>query len=78
LRCDPIPSNLRKKWHGAFWNERYHATMIDGGDYLWTCLKYIDLNMVRAGVVSHPREWNWTGYEELVGERKRYRLIDRG
>ena len=69
--------NLRKKRHGAFWNERYHATMIDGGDYLWRCLKYIDLNMVRAGVVSHPREWSWTGYQELVGERKRYRLIDR-
>ena len=33
--------------------------------------------MVRAGVVSHPREWSWTGYQELVGDRKRYRLIDR-
>ena len=33
--------------------------------------------MVRPGVVSHPREWNWTGSQELVCERKRYRLIDR-
>ena len=54
--------NLRKKRHGAFWNDRYHATMIDGGKYLWNCLKYIDLNMVRAGVVNHPAEWVWTGY----------------
>ena len=69
--------NLRKKRHGAFWNDRYHATMIDGGKYLWNCLKYIDLNMVRAGVVNHPAEWVWTGYAELVGQRKRYRLIDR-
>ena len=39
-------------------------------------MKYIDLNMVRAGVVTHPQEWAWTGYQELMGQRKRYRLID--
>ena len=30
--------------------------MIDGGAYLWNCMKYIDLNMVRVGVVGHPAE----------------------
>ena len=68
--------NLRKKRTGAFWNGRYHATMIDSGRYLWNCMKYIDLNMVRAGVVSHPDQWPWCGYDELVGKRKRYRLLD--
>jgi putative transposase len=69
--------NRRKKRQGAFWSDRYHATMIDGGEHLWGCLKYIDLNMVRAGVVRHPREWKWTAWQELAGERERYRLIDR-
>ena len=32
--------------------------------------------MVRAGVVSHPRDWSWCGYRELVGEKTRYRLLD--
>ena len=68
--------NLRKKRTGAFWNGRYHATMIDGGRYLWNCMKYIDLNMVRAGVVSHPDQWTWCGHDELIGKRKRYRLLD--
>ena len=45
--------NLRKKRTGAFWNGRYHATMIDSGRYLWNCMKYIDLNMVR---ISPRRE----------------------
>ena len=27
--------------------------------------------MVRAGIVSHPREWEWGGYREIMGERKR-------
>ena len=68
--------NRRKKRSGAFWEDRYHATMIDSGEYLWSCMKYIDLNMVRAGVVTHPREWAWTGYQELMGLRKRYRMLD--
>ena len=31
---------------------------------------------VRAGVVSHPREWEWVGYREIMGRRERYRLLD--
>lgn len=68
--------NRRKRRTGAFWSDRYHAVMIQDGHHLWRCLKYIDLNMVRAGVVEHPSEWEWTGYKELVGERRRNRLID--
>lgn len=26
------------------------------------CLVYIDLNMVRVGVVKHPSEWEMSGY----------------
>ena len=67
--------NLRKKRSGAFWGERYHCTMIDSGEYLWRCMQYVDLNMIRAGVVKHPKDWNWGGYPELMGVRKRYRLL---
>jgi REP element-mobilizing transposase RayT len=68
--------NLRKKRSGAFWGGRYWCTMVDEGRYVWNCMKYIDLNMVRAGVVAHPSEWRWCGYQEVVGERRRYRLLD--
>jgi putative transposase len=40
-------------------------------------MSYIDLNMVRAGVVNHPREWPFTGYNEILSNRKRYRLINK-
>lgn len=69
--------NLRKDRENAFWGDRYHATMIDTGEYLWKCLIYIDLNMVRAGVVKHPKDWEWTAYRELMGLRKRYCLVDK-
>ena len=69
--------NRRKKRRNACWGDRYHATMIDSGVHLWRCLLYIDLNMVRAGVVDDPKDWEWTAYRELMGERRRYRLLDK-
>ena len=39
---------------------------------------YIDLNMVRAGVVTHPSEWPFSGYNEIQNPRQRYSLIDHG
>ena len=69
--------NLRKRRSGAFWGGRYSATAIESGVHLWRCLIYIELNMVRTGVVSHPEDWAWCSYRELMGQRRRYRLIDR-
>ena len=68
--------NLHKHRSGAFWSDRYHCTLVDGGAYAWNCMKYIDLNMDRARVVAHPSEWKWCGYDELDGTRQRYRLLD--
>jgi putative transposase len=67
--------NRRKQRSGAFWEDTYHCTAVEDGRHLWRCLRYIDLNMVRAGVVKHPEEWRWCGYDELVGRRARYRLL---
>ena len=69
--------NLRKERVGAFWSDRYHAVMVERGAYIWRCLRYIDLNMVRAGVVRSPADWNWCSYQELAGLRIRYRVLDR-
>jgi hypothetical protein len=32
--------------------------------------------MVRTGVVRHPEQWQWTGWQEIMGHRKRYCLIN--
>jgi putative transposase len=69
--------NRRKRRSGAFWNGRYHCTMVENGEHLWNCVRYINLNMVRAGVVTHPSEWRWCGYDELVGARTRRLILDR-
>jgi putative transposase len=68
--------NRRKQRTNAFWGDNFHATLVEAGPYLWRCLCYIELNMVRCGVVGHPREWEWVGYHEITGDRRRYRLLD--
>jgi hypothetical protein len=37
---------------------------------------YIDTNMVRAGVVSHPAMWSFCGYTEIQEPRRKNILID--
>ena len=53
--------NRHKGREGAFWRDRYHPTLIENGEHLRRCLLYIDLNMVRAGLVDHPERWRRSG-----------------
>jgi REP element-mobilizing transposase RayT len=69
--------NQRKERKGAFWEDRYHATAVERGEHLIRCLVYLDLNMVRAGVVNHPAEWEMSGYNEIQNPPERYGVIDR-
>lgn len=68
--------NQRKKRKGAYWEDRYHATAIESDNHLFECMTYIDLNMVRAGVVKHPIDWKHSGYHEIQNPPKRYSIID--
>lgn len=68
--------NMEKEKEGAFWAERFHSTRIQNGEHLGKCLFYIDLNMVRAGVVDHPEKWKHCGYHELISDKSRYRIVN--
>lgn len=68
--------NQRKNRKGAFWEDRYHATAVQSNKHLIQCINYIDMNMVRAGVVGHPGKWGQSGYNEIQNPRKRYALIN--
>src|SRR3989304_7544467 len=68
--------NQRKDRKGAYWEDRYHATAVESGDHLARCMVYVDTNMVRAGVVSHPSMWAFCGYNEIQEPRRKNILID--
>ena len=69
--------NVRTDHLASVWEHPYQCTLIKGKEHLFNCIRYIDLNMVRAGTVSHPEKWRWCGHDELTGKRKRYRILDR-
>src|ERR1700737_1792969 len=38
------------------------ATVVDAENYLFKCMRYIELNPVHAGMVRHPRDYHWSSY----------------
>lgn len=68
--------NLRKERKGAYWEDRYHATAVETDRHLVRCMVYVDLNMVRTGVVKHPSEWPESGYNEIQEPPQRYAILD--
>lgn len=49
---------------GTLWEGRYKATLIDTEHYLLTCMRYIELNPVRAtGMADHPANYPWSSYQ---------------
>lgn len=54
--------NYRYQRTGTLWEGRYRATVVDAEPYLLECMRYIELNPVRAGMVNHPADFNWSSY----------------
>jgi len=54
--------NYRYRRTGTLWEGRFKATLIDSSAYLLTCMRYIELNPVRAGMVDHPGGYPWSSH----------------
>ena len=52
---------------GTLWEERYKSVIVERGIAARTMAAYIDLNPVRAGMVSDPADYRWSSYGEAVG-----------
>ncbi len=47
---------------GALWEGRYKASPIQTDMYLLSCLRYVELNPVSAGMVAEPETYPWSSY----------------
>ena len=59
--------NTRHGRTGTLWDGRYRCSLIESESYLLTCMAYIDLNPVRAGMVNDPAEYPWSSHRHLIG-----------
>lgn len=62
--------NQRQERTGTLWEGRYRSTLIQSERYLLACMAYIDLNPVRAGLVSDPGDYPWSSHAHYVGLRR--------
>ncbi len=53
---------------GTLWEGRYRSTLIQAERYLLDCMVYIDLNPVRAGLVTRPADYRWSSHQHYVGQ----------
>ena len=58
---------------GTLWEERFRSVLVESGDALRTVAWYIDLNPIRAGIVSEPEAYRWCGYSEAAAGVSRAR-----
>jgi putative transposase len=47
---------------GTLWEGRFKSCVVDEENYLLVCQRYIELNPVRAGMVSAPEGYRWSSY----------------
>ena len=47
---------------GTLWEGRFKSSLVDSEAYLLVCMRYIELNPVRAGMIAHPGEYRWSSY----------------
>jgi len=56
--------NIRWNRTGTLFEGRFHSSLVDSEAYLLTCMRYIELNPVRAGMVRHAKEFGWSSYRQ--------------
>jgi putative transposase len=47
---------------GTLWEGRHKGCLVSDDSYLLACMRYIELNPVRAGMVTHPADYAWSSY----------------
>ena len=59
--------NARHQRSGTLWEGRFRAGLIEGERHLLACMRYIELNPVRACLCAEPTEWKWSSAAHHLG-----------
>src|SRR5689334_12292172 len=54
---------------GGLYEGRFKSNLVQTERYFFNCMRYIELNPVRAGMVLHPAAYRWSSYgQNITGE----------
>ena len=59
--------NDRHARTGGLFEGRYRSTVVEADRYLLACMRYVELNPVRAGLVEAPQHYEWSSYRHHSG-----------
>ncbi|HMN14926.1 MAG TPA: transposase [Bellilinea sp.] len=68
--------NRSYKRTGSLWEGRHKSSLVEADTYLLTCMRYIELNPVRAGMVSDPGQYRWSSYRHNGLGRADKRIVE--
>lgn len=54
--------NVAYQRSGTMWEGRFKSSLVDKDAYCLACYRYIELNPIRANMVSNPSEYNWSSF----------------
>ncbi|MDH5651091.1 MAG: transposase [Gammaproteobacteria bacterium] len=66
-RCYVTYVNSQYGKSGTLWEGRHKGCVVSSDEYLLACMRYIELNPVRAGMVASPGEYRWSSYHFNAG-----------
>jgi putative transposase len=77
--------NVRYRRTGTLWEGRCKSCLVDSGDYLLRCYRYIELNPVRAAMVAAAADYRWSSHranafgedDPLVTPHRDFLALDR-
>ena len=59
----------------SMWRGRFNTTLVHGDIWIRNCILLLDLHMPATKQIIHPAEWKHSGWHELAGVTKRYKVI---
>ena len=60
--------NRRHRRSGTLWEGRFRSCLVDSARYVLACYRYVEMNPVRAGIVSKPIEYAWSSHAGNSGQ----------
>jgi putative transposase len=67
--------NAQYDWSGHLWQARFYSCVLDELHH-WRALRYVELNAVRAGLVSAPQDYPWSSAAAHLGGEDPSGLLD--
>ena len=63
--------NRLERRSGTLWESRYKSSPIQTDEYLLACIRYVELNPVRARRVADAQDYRWSSYQARMNGHAR-------